>query len=186
MVGSAPMGDGGPAWGTNGGGTSRTRPPPRVPGAPLPRGISGDGLPPRPAASTSASKKRRSTFVVPSRPPATRLGGALPRHELDADLDPGSVRPHQFPNAALALGAFVTRELFEAAPPGARLPSPLRHEHRQEGTSHDGSVFPGAGRKAQASSFSEPAQLSSHLVKKVNGSRRHRLRLLELLLHAIL
>ncbi|CAN6339495.1 unnamed protein product [Urochloa humidicola] len=133
MAGSALPEDGGPAWGTDGGGTSRTRPPPRVPGTPLPRGISGDGLPPRPAAGTSASKKRRSTFVVPSRPPATRPGGALPRHELDADLDPGSVRPQQFPNAALAPDAFVPRQLFEAAPPGARLPSPLRHERQQDG-----------------------------------------------------
>ncbi|CAN6196162.1 unnamed protein product [Urochloa humidicola] len=71
MDGSTPLGDGRPAWGGESDGASRTMLPPRMAGAP--RGISGDGLPPRPSAGTSVSKKRRSTFVVPSRPPARQL-----------------------------------------------------------------------------------------------------------------
>ncbi|KAG2570744.1 hypothetical protein PVAP13_7KG016654 [Panicum virgatum] len=47
MDGSAPLGDGRLAWGTDSDGPSRTRPPPRLAGAPLPRSISGDGRPPR-------------------------------------------------------------------------------------------------------------------------------------------
>ena len=59
MTGSAPLGDGRPAWGTDGDGPSRTKPPPRLDGAPLPRGISSDGRPPRPAASNRFNTERR-------------------------------------------------------------------------------------------------------------------------------
>ncbi|CAN6250125.1 unnamed protein product, partial [Urochloa humidicola] len=79
---------------------------------------------------------------------------------------PAASAHDMFPDAALAPATFLPRQLFEAPPPGPRLPSPLRHERRQEGTSHAGSVFPGAGRKAQAPSFSEPTQLPSHQVQK--------------------
>ncbi|CAL4984750.1 unnamed protein product [Urochloa decumbens] len=169
---AAPLGDGGPAWGT---GRDGTRPPPprlaglpRLAGPPLPCSISGEGRPPRPAAPTSTSKKRRSIFVAPTRPTAPRPGGDLPHQDLGATPRqvPDGVWPRQVPDDALALGAFVPRQLFEAPPPVARLPSPMRHKRRQEGASHAGSVFTGAGRKAQALSFSEPAQLPSHLVQK--------------------
>ncbi|CAM0152632.1 unnamed protein product [Urochloa decumbens] len=168
MAGSAPLGDGGPAWGTDKDEPSRTRPPPRLAGPPLPCGISGDGRPPRPAAPTSTSKKRRSTFVAPTRPAARRPDGDLPRQDLGATpcQVPDGVWPRQVPDHALAPGAFVPRQLFEAPPPVARLPSPLRHERRQEGASHAGSVFTGASRKGQAPSYSEPAQLPSHQVQK--------------------
>ena len=79
MDGSAPLGDGRPAWGTDSDGPSRTRPPSRLAGAPLPRGISGDGRPPRSTAPTLASKKRRSTFVAPTRLAGPFSGGVLPR-----------------------------------------------------------------------------------------------------------
>ncbi|CAN6184716.1 unnamed protein product [Urochloa humidicola] len=65
---------------------------------------SGDGRLPHPAAPTSASKKRRSTFVVPSRPSAPHPGGDLPRQDLGGGLDPGGVRPRHVPDAALAPG----------------------------------------------------------------------------------
>ncbi|CAN6282675.1 unnamed protein product [Urochloa humidicola] len=168
MAGSTPLGDGGPAWGTDSGGTSRTRPPPRMAGAPLPRGISDEGRPPRPSATTSASKKRRSTFVVPSLPSAPRPGGVIPRQDLGGGLDPGGVRPRHVPDAMLAPSAFLPRQLFEAPPPGPRLPSPLRHEAAVDRRLHRGSVFTGAGKKAQAPSFSEPAQLPSHQVHKTS------------------
>ncbi|CAL5038959.1 unnamed protein product [Urochloa decumbens] len=96
MAGSATSGDGGPAWGTDRDGTSRTRPPPRLVGPPLPCGISGDGRPPRSVAPTSTSKKRRSTFVAPTRPAAHRPGGGLPLLDLGA----GGVRPRQIPEPA--------------------------------------------------------------------------------------
>ena len=148
-----------PAWGIDSDGQSRTRPPPRLAGAPLPRGISGDGRPPWPAAPTSASKKRRSTFVAPTRPACPHPGGILPRQNHDAGVDPGGVRPRQVPDAP---GALLPRQLFQSPPPGPLLPAPLRHEP------YRGSVFTGAGRKAQTPSFSEPAQLPSHQVQKTS------------------
>ncbi|CAN6181262.1 unnamed protein product [Urochloa humidicola] len=163
MAGSTPLGDEGPAWGTDGGGSSRTRPTPRMARAPLPRGISGEGRPSRPSATTSASKKRRSTFVVPTRPAGPRPGGVQPHQNLDGGLDPFGGRPRQFPDAALAPGAFRPRQLFEAPLPGPRLPSPLWPEAPQSG-----SVFTSTGRKAQAPSFSEPAQLPSQQVHKMS------------------
>ena len=163
MAGSAPLGDGLPAWGGASDGPSRTRPPPRLTGAPLPRGISGDGRPPRPAAPTSASKKRRSPFVAPTRLAGPPPGGVLPRQNLDAKVDPVGVRPRQVPDAALAPGAFLPRQLFQSLPPGPLLPAPLRHE-----APYRSSVFTGAGRKAQTPSFSEPAQLPSHQVQKTS------------------
>ncbi|CAN6334068.1 unnamed protein product [Urochloa humidicola] len=84
MAGSAPLEDGGPAM-------AWSRPLPRLAGAPLPCGISGDGHPPRPVAPTSTSKKRRSTFVAPTRPAAPRPGGVVTRQDLGA----GSVRPRK-------------------------------------------------------------------------------------------
>ncbi|CAN6250126.1 unnamed protein product [Urochloa humidicola] len=127
MAGSTPLGDVGPAWGTDGGGTSRTRPPPRVAGAPLPRGISGEGRPPRPAAPTSASKKRRSTFVVPSLPSAPRPGGVLSRQDLGGELDPGGVRPRHVPRRRARtrhLPASPTLRSASTRPPPAFSPSP--------------------------------------------------------------
>nr|CAB3491572.1 unnamed protein product [Digitaria exilis] len=56
----SPLGVGRPACGTDGNRSSQTRPPPRLAGALLPRGISYDRRPRRPAATTSASKKRCS------------------------------------------------------------------------------------------------------------------------------
>ncbi|CAO2043975.1 unnamed protein product [Urochloa humidicola] len=174
MAGSAPLEDGGPAWGRDE--PSRSRPPPRLAGAPLPCGISGDGRPPRPAAPTSTSKKCRSTFVAPTRPAASRPGGIVPRQDLGAggvwprqDLSTGGVRPRQIPNAALAPScsqgqipdALLPRQLFPVPPPVPRVPSPLRH-----GAAHPGFDFTGAGRKAQTPSFSEPAHLPSHQVQK--------------------
>ncbi|CAN6322102.1 unnamed protein product [Urochloa humidicola] len=154
MAGSAPLGDGRPALGTEGDGPSRTRLPPRLAVAPLPRAISGDGRPPRPSATTSASKKRRNTFVAPTRPPAARPGGVLPRQDLNVGVDPSGARPCQVHDAALAPGTFLPRQLHQAPPPGPRLPAPQRHEAPQSG-----SVFTSARRKAQTSSFFEPAQL---------------------------
>ncbi|CAL4986232.1 unnamed protein product [Urochloa decumbens] len=129
-------------------------PPPRLAGAP--RGISGDGRPPWPAAATTASKKRRSTFVAPTRPTAPRPGVVLPRQDFNAWVDPTAVRPRQVPNAALAPGTSLPRQLFQAPPPGPRLPAPLSHE------------APNAGRKAQTPSFSEPGRLPSHQVQKTS------------------
>ncbi|CAL5000719.1 unnamed protein product [Urochloa decumbens] len=80
-------------------GPSRTMP--LLAGAP--RGISGDGRPPRPAAATTTSKKRRSTFVAPTRPAAPRPGVVLPR------------------------------QLFQAPPPAPRLPAPLSHQEPSAG-----------------------------------------------------
>ncbi|CAO2162252.1 unnamed protein product [Urochloa humidicola] len=65
MAGSSPLGDGRPAWGCESDGPSRIMSPPRLVGAP--RGISSDGLPLRPSASTSASKKRRTLHSPPPR-----------------------------------------------------------------------------------------------------------------------
>ncbi|CAN6349201.1 unnamed protein product [Urochloa humidicola] len=161
MAGSAPMGDGWPALGTEGDGSSRTRPPPRLAVAPLPRAISGDGRPPRPSATTSATKKRRNTFVAPTRPPAARPNGVLPRPDLNAGVDPSGTRPRQVPDAAP--GTFLPHQLYQAPPPGPRLPGPQRHEAPESG-----SVFTGAGRMAQTPSFSEPAQLPSHQVLKTS------------------
>ncbi|CAN6244208.1 unnamed protein product [Urochloa humidicola] len=96
MAGSAPLGDGGPAWATDGGGTSRIWTPSRVAGAPLPRGISGDGRPPRPSATTSASRKRRLMFVAPTRPSSPRPGGVQ-----ETAVDPGDVRPRHVPTPLL-------------------------------------------------------------------------------------
>ena len=149
-----------PAWGIDNDGHSRTRPPPRLAGAPLPRGISGDGRPPWPAAPTSASKKRRSTFMAPTWPAGPHPAGILPRQNHDAGVDPGGVRPRQVPDAP---GALLPRQLFQSPPPGPLLPAPLRHE-----APYRGSVFTGAGRKAQTPSFSEPAQLPSHQVQKTS------------------
>ncbi|CAO2179849.1 unnamed protein product [Urochloa humidicola] len=167
MAGSAPLEDGGPVWGADRDEPSRSRPPPRLAGAPLPCGISGDGRPPRPAAPTSTSKKRRSTFVAPTRPAAPRPGGVVPRQDLGA----GGVRPREIPNAALAPScsqrqipdALLPRQLFPMPPPVPHLPSPLRH-----GAAHPGFDFTGAGRKAQTPSFSEPAHLPSHQVQKMS------------------
>ncbi|CAL4920563.1 unnamed protein product [Urochloa decumbens] len=166
MAGSAPLGDGGPAWGTGRDGTRP--PPPRLAGPPLPCSISGDGRPPRPAAPTSTSKKRRSSFVAPTGPAAPRPGGGLPRQGLGGGLHPGGVRPRNVPDAALAPGAFVPRQLFDAPPPGPRLPSPPRHEAPVYRPLHHGSVFTGVGRKAPTPSFSEPAHLPSHQVQKTS------------------
>ncbi|CAL4885618.1 unnamed protein product [Urochloa decumbens] len=156
MAGSEPdhaaaaLGRGAAAPGRDG--PSRTMP--LLAGAP--RGISGDGRPPRPAAATTASKKRRSTFVAPTRPAAPRLGVVLPRQDFNAWVDPAAVRPRQVPDAALAPRTFLPRQLFQAPPPGPRLPAPLSHE------------APSAGRKAQTPSFSEPGRLPSHQVKKTS------------------
>ncbi|CAN6334324.1 unnamed protein product [Urochloa humidicola] len=166
MAGSGPLGDGQHAWGCESDGPSQSMPPPRL--AEAPRGISGDGLPPRPSASTSTSKKRRSSFVVPSRPPAPHPGGVLPRLDAAPRQVPGGVRPRHVPDATLAPSAFLPRQLFEAPPPGPRLPSPLRHEAAVDRRLHRGSVFTGASKKAQAPSFSEPAQLPSHQVHKTS------------------
>ncbi|CAN6319488.1 unnamed protein product [Urochloa humidicola] len=162
MAGSAPLEDRGPVWGANRDEPSRSRPPPRLAEAPLPCGISSDGRPPRPATPTSTSKKRRSTFVAPTRPAAPRPGGIVPRQDLGAggvrpreDLDAGGVRPRQIPDALLP------RQLFPMHPPVPRLRSPLRH-----GAAHPGFDFTGTGRKAQTPSFSEPAHLPSHQVQK--------------------
>ncbi|CAL5015342.1 unnamed protein product [Urochloa decumbens] len=97
-----------------------------------------------------------------------QMGGDQQEFDLGATpcQVPDGVRPRQVPDHAVAPGAFVPRQLFEAPPPVARLPSPLRHERRQEGASHAGSVFTGASRKGQAPSYSEPAQLPSHQVQK--------------------
>ncbi|CAN6217836.1 unnamed protein product [Urochloa humidicola] len=65
MAGSSPLGDGRPAWGCESDGPSRIMPSPCLAGAP--RGISGDGLPPRPSASTSASKKHCTLHSSPPR-----------------------------------------------------------------------------------------------------------------------
>ncbi|CAL4940813.1 unnamed protein product [Urochloa decumbens] len=156
MAGSEPdhaaaaLGRGAAAPGRDG--PSRTMP--LLAGAP--RGISGDGRPPRPAAATTASKKRRSTFVAPTRPTAPRLGVVLPRQDFNAWVDPAAVRPRQVPDAALAPRTFLPRQLFQAPPPGPRLPAPLSHEAHS------------AGRKAQTPSFSEPGRLPSHQVKKTS------------------
>lgn len=72
-------------------------------------------------------------------------------------VDPGSVRTRLVPDASLA-----PHQLFEAHSPGPRLPSPLRHEEP-----HLGSVFTGAGRKAQTRASS--SQRSFHRI----ASRRH-------------
>ncbi|CAL5089832.1 unnamed protein product [Urochloa decumbens] len=145
-------------------GPSRTMP--LLAGAP--RGISGDGRPPRPTAATTASKKRRSTFVAPTRPAAPRPGVVLPRQDFNAWVDPAVVRPRQVPDAALAPGTFLPRQLFQAPPPGPRLPAPLSHEAPVDRRLHHGSVFTGAGRKAQTPSFSEPGRLPSHQVQKTS------------------
>ncbi|CAN6234559.1 unnamed protein product [Urochloa humidicola] len=170
MAGSAPLEDGWPALGTEGDGFSRPRPPPRLAVAPLPRTISGDGRPPRPSATTSTSKKRRNTFVAPTRPPAARPGGVLPRQDLNVGVDPSGARPRHpvpstppVPDAALAPRAFLPRQLHQAPPPGPRLPAPQRHEAPQSG-----SVFTSTVRKAQTPCFSEPAQLPSHQVQKTS------------------
>ncbi|KAF8667136.1 hypothetical protein HU200_053323 [Digitaria exilis] len=122
--------------------------------------MSGDGRPPRPSASTSAAKKRRSTFVAPTRQPAPRPGGFVPGLDLAAGVDPGGIRPRQLPDTARAPGAFLARQLFEAPPPAPGLLSPLRHEGQH------GSVFTGAGKKSQTPSISEPARLPSHQVER--------------------
>ncbi|CAN6162399.1 unnamed protein product [Urochloa humidicola] len=145
MVGSAPLGDGRPAWSTISDGPSRTKPSSRVAEVPLPCAISGDGRHPRPTTPTSASKKRRSTFVAPTRPTGPRPGGVVPWQDLNAGVDPFGIRPRQFPDAALAPGVFLPCQLFQAPPTG-----------------------PNAGRKAQTPSFSEPAQLLSHQVQKTS------------------
>lgn len=99
MAGSTPLrGRRRMAWGTDGDGSSQTRPPPHLAGAQPPRGISGDRRPPRLAEPTSASKKRCSTFVAPTGPASPRPGGVLPRQILDATVDPGSVQPCQVPD----------------------------------------------------------------------------------------
>ncbi|CAN6206146.1 unnamed protein product [Urochloa humidicola] len=162
MAGSTPPGDGRSALGTEGDGSSQTRLPPRLAVTPLPRAISGDRRPPRPSATTSASKKRRNTFVAPTRPPAPCPGGVLPRQDLNARVDPDGARPRQVPDAVLAPGAFLPCQLYQAPPPGPRLPAPQRHAPQS------GSVFTGAGRKAQTPSFSEPTQLPSHQVQKTS------------------
>ncbi|CAO2152187.1 unnamed protein product [Urochloa humidicola] len=134
MAGSTPLGDVGPAWGTDGSVTSRTRPPPRVAGAPLPRGISGEGRHPRPSATTSASKKRLSTFVVPTRSAGPCPGGVLPHQHLDGGLDPGGVRPRQVPDATLAPGAFLPIAALSSPAPAGRpkcQASPIRHTFRR-------------------------------------------------------
>ncbi|CAN6274741.1 unnamed protein product [Urochloa humidicola] len=176
MAGSAPLEDGEPAWGTDRDEPSRSRPPQRLAGAPLPCGISSDGRPPRPAAPTSTSKKRRSTFVAPTRPAAPRPGGVVPRPDFGADgvrprqdLGTGGVRPRQIPDAALAPScsqrqipdALLPRQLFPVPPLVPRAPSPLRH-----GAAHPGFDFTSTGRKSQTPSFSEPAHLPSHQVEK--------------------
>ncbi|CAO2209842.1 unnamed protein product [Urochloa humidicola] len=160
MAGSAPLGDGRTALGTDGDGPSRSRPPPHVAGPLLPRGISGDRLPPRPATTTKAAKKRRSTFVAPTRPAVPRPGGVVPRQDLDARVDPFGVRRRDCPDAAVAPGAFLPRQVFQAPPTGPHLPAPLLP------APHSGSIFAGAGRRAQTPSFSEPAQLPSHQAQK--------------------
>ncbi|CAO2209987.1 unnamed protein product [Urochloa humidicola] len=162
MAGSAPLGDGRPAWGAESDGQSRTRPYPRLAVAPPPCANSDNGRPPRPAATTCASKKRRSTFVAPSLSSAPRLGGVLSRQDLGGGLDPDGVLSRQDP------GALLPRQLFEAPPPGPRLPSPLRHEAALDRRLLRDSVFTGAGRNALAPSFSEPARLPSHQVQKTS------------------
>ncbi|CAO2206131.1 unnamed protein product [Urochloa humidicola] len=158
MARSAPLRDGRTTCGTDRDGPSRTRSPLRVAEVPLPRGISGDGHPPWPAATTTTAKKRRSTFVAPTLPVVPRPGGVVPRQDLDAGVDPFGDRPRQCPDATLAPGAFLPRQVFQAPPTGPRLPAPLRP------APHSGSVFTGAGKKAQTPIFSEPAQLPSHQV----------------------
>nr|CAB3480207.1 unnamed protein product [Digitaria exilis] len=162
MARSAPLGNGEPYWGSDGDGSSRNRLPRRLAGPLPPHTNSGDGHPPRSSAGTSASKKRRSTFVAPTRPPAPRPGGVLPCRDLNAGVDPVGVRQQQAPDDALAPGAFLRRQLFEAPPPGPRLPSPLRHEPPR------GSIFTDARKKYQTPSFSEPARLPSHQVQKTS------------------
>ncbi|KAF8711215.1 hypothetical protein HU200_029231 [Digitaria exilis] len=162
MARSGPLGKGEPSWGSDGDGSSRNRLPGRLAGPPPPHANSGNGRPPRPSAGTSASKKRRSTFVAPTRPPAHRPGGVLPCLDLNAGVDLVGVRQQQAPDDALAPGAFLRRQLFEAPPPGSRLPSPLRHEPPR------GSVFTDASKNYQTPSSSEPARLPSHQVQKTS------------------
>ncbi|CAO2153066.1 unnamed protein product [Urochloa humidicola] len=89
MAGSAPLGDGRPVWGTDDDGSSRTRAPQCLAGAPLPHGISGDGHPPSPSATTSESKKRRSTFVA--RPHDRQLLGPAASYLIGTST-PGSIQ----------------------------------------------------------------------------------------------
>ncbi|CAN6290156.1 unnamed protein product [Urochloa humidicola] len=69
MAGSAPLGDGRTACGTDRDGPSRIRPPPRVAGAALPRGISGDGRPPgRPQLPQRPRNAARCSWLPHDRP----------------------------------------------------------------------------------------------------------------------
>nr|CAB3449333.1 unnamed protein product [Digitaria exilis] len=89
MARSVPLGDGRSAWSTSSG-SSQTRPPPRL----------AMERPPRPVAPTSASKKRRSTFVASTRPACPHPGGILCLMDLDAAVDPGVITL-SFPDSSL-------------------------------------------------------------------------------------
>ena len=125
MTGSAPLGDGRPAWGTDSDGPSRTRPPPRLDGAPLPRGISGDGRPPRPAASNRFNTERRRAL-----PPGRVLQVGASNRFAAYEADFGWGRPARVELASVFVREFVA---VVGAPDGAVQVSVALDRDRRDG-----------------------------------------------------